>query len=515
MSPNPYERRETEAGAGSARLADDNGQPASASIQLDLQEVERDEAGIPALVFQDRLADGDEPTDERKTLEVVLLWREAVMSVGHYRLAKSITIGDHAKNDFRVAVEGLPGDRFHLVQAEGEDFVVNWAASMTAEVRGEDGRVVGEEALRASCRVITVEDGGFAHSQYRVGLHDRVAVQAGEVTFVIQYVSPARMVQTSILKTLDFYFAKVLSLSALGHAFLILALLLTPLDPTGLSEDLFKNPNRFAKLILREPGPPQRKKKLDLSGSKGGGKHKKKAGKFGKPKDEKKDALASTKGAPTVDPRKREKDRKIALESGIFAALKGGKAGAVSNVFGPGGLGTGINNALGGLRGTAMGDAGGAGGLGTRGTGPGGGGNSLGIGGLGDGSGRGTGGLGTVDLGGRGRGRYRVIPGRSVTRGCLSQQVVGRVISRVHSQAKYCYEKELTKNPNLAGKITSQFVIGPTGTVINARVASTTLDDRNVEECLMRVIKRLKFPPCAGGGTANVTYPWIFKTGGD
>ena len=47
------------------------------------------------------------------------------------------------------------------------------------------------------------------------------------------------------------------------------------------------------------------------------------------------------------------------MESGIFAALRGGKGGAASNVFGPGGLGTGINNALGGLRGTAMGDAGG------------------------------------------------------------------------------------------------------------------------------------------------------------
>ena len=283
-----------------------------------------------------------------------------------------------------------------------------------------------------------------------------------------------------------------------------------------MADDLFKNPNRFAKLILKEPEKaPEPKKKFELSGSKGGGRHKDKEGKFGKTDKPKKDALASTKGAPKVDPNKREKDRKIAMESGIFKSLQGGKGGAVSNVFGPGGLGTGINNALGGLRGTAMGDAGGDGGLGTRGTGPGGGGNSLGIGGLGNGTGRGTGGLGDVDLGGRGKGKYKVSVGRTVTKGCLTQQVVLRVLSKANSQARYCYEKELQRNPNLSGKITTSFQIGSTGSVKTSRVARSTMGNGNVEKCLLRVISRLRFPPCRGGGVADVTYPWIFKSGGN
>ena len=95
-----------------------------------------------------------------------------------------------------------------------------------------------------------------------------------------------------------------------------------------------------------------------------------------------------------------EQDRKIADRAGLLGVLKGA-GGEVSNVFGPGGLGTGINNTLGGLRGTSMGDAGGAGGLGTRGIGAGGGGSSSGIGGLGTyGHGRGTGGYGNINLGG-------------------------------------------------------------------------------------------------------------------
>ena len=501
-----FDRREDDTAGSSDR---------NAPLRMDLPEIERDDVGIPTFVFRDQLPEGDQPTADRKTLEVVLLWREAVMTVGHYDSPREITIGDALKNDFRIASDGIPSERFALLAGDGSDFVINWTEGMALEVRTADGDVIDEGTLAQRQQLGQGHSAHYDSKQYKIGLHERVAVQIGEVTFVVQYVSPARLVQSSILKTIDYYFTKVLSLSFVGHLFLLLALLMTPLDPEGLNEDLFTNPNRFAQLILKEPEEaPKPQKKFELSGSKGGGRHKDKEGKFGKPDKVKKDALASTKGAPKVDPNKREKDRKIAMESGIFAALKGGKGGAVSNVFGPGGLGTGINNALGGLRGTAMGDAGGAGGLGTRGTGPGGGGNSLGIGGFGSGTGRGTGGLGDVDLGGRGKGKYKVTVGRTVTKGCLKPEVVRRVLGRVKSQAKYCYEKELPRNPNLSGKVTTAFVIGATGAVKSVTIPESTMGNANVEQCLVRVVKRLRFPPCPGG-VAQVTYPWIFKSGGN
>ncbi|MED5464299.1 MAG: AgmX/PglI C-terminal domain-containing protein [Myxococcota bacterium] len=502
---------------GFSRRANDMGDGRdNAPIKMDMPDIERDAAGIPTFIFHDHLAKNDRPSAEKKTLEVVMLWREAVMTVGHYNTAKTITIGDALKNDFRVACDSIPVERFELVDFEDGNFVVHWTDQMTLEVRGEDNKVESQESLASRGKIGQKVTGAYSCSQYTIGLNDRVAIQVGELTFVLQYVSPARIVKSSLLKTIDVYFTKILSFSFLGHLFLLLALILTPLEPEGLADDLFKNPNRFAKLILKEPEKaPEPKKKFELSGSKGGGRHKDKEGKFGKTDKPKKDALASTKGAPKVDPNKREKDRKIAMESGIFKSLQGGKGGAVSNVFGPGGLGTGINNALGGLRGTAMGDAGGAGGLGTRGTGPGGGGNSLGIGGLGNGTGRGTGGLGDVDLGGRGKGKYKVSVGRTVTKGCLTQQVVLRVLSKANSQARYCYEKELQRNPNLSGKITTSFQIGSTGSVKTSRVARSTMGNGNVEKCLLRVISRLRFPPCRGGGVADVTYPWIFKSGGN
>ncbi len=488
---------------------------ANAPIKLDLPEIERDAQGIPTFIFKDELPENDRPTRERKTLEVVLLWREAVMSVGHYDKPRSIRIGEHLKNDFRIASDRIPDDQFPLLEEVDGRFVVNWSDGMTVEVRGEDGEIQNEKQLQDSRRLSRQPAGDYEKLQYEVALHDRVAVQAGDITFVIQYVSPARIITTGLLKTIDFYFTKVLSLSFLGHLFFVLALLLTPISPNDLSEDLFKNPNRFAKLLIKEiEEPPKPKKKLDLSGSKDGGKHKDEEGKFGKPKPDQDDALASKKGAPTVDPKKRERDRKIAQESGILKALKGANQAAVSNVLGPGGLGTGINDAIGGLRGTKMGDAGGAGGLGMKNNGGGGGGSSLGIGGLGNGTGRGTGGMGDVDLGGRGRSKFKVTPGRTVTKGCLSQQVVGRVISRSNSRIKFCYEKALQRNPNLGGKVTAGWIVGPTGSVLRANVTQSTIGDAQVEQCIVRVIEQMKFPPCAGGGTAEVTYPWLFKPSG-
>mgnify|MGYP001613491455 CR=1 FL=1 len=140
--------------------------------------------------------------------------------------------------------------------------------------------------------------GGLTHYQYQIGLNDRVAVQIDQVTFVVQYVAPAFVAPVGFFKTFDLLFTKILSLSILGHLFVILSLFLTPHSEGTLPEDLFKNPNCWAKLLLKEQEKPPPKKKFELSGSKGGAKHKDEEGKFGKKDLEKKDALASAAGAP-------------------------------------------------------------------------------------------------------------------------------------------------------------------------------------------------------------------------
>jgi TonB family protein len=135
----------------------------------------------------------------------------------------------------------------------------------------------------------------------------------------------------------------------------------------------------------------------------------------------------------------------------------------------------------------------------------------MGTAGYGRGSGVGT---GSVKIGHRGKAQVQIRKGRTRIIGGLSQEVVGRYIKRYWAQFKFCYERELSKNPNLYGKITTTFTIAGNGRVTEAQAIQTTMHNANVEQCLLRVIRRIRFPAPKGGGEVIVTYPFMFTTAG-
>ncbi|HXN55852.1 MAG TPA: AgmX/PglI C-terminal domain-containing protein, partial [Myxococcales bacterium] len=139
----------------------------------------------------------------------------------------------------------------------------------------------------------------------------------------------------------------------------------------------------------------------------------------------------------------------------------------------------------------------------------------LGIGGLGTkGSGGGRGGYGDLDLGGRGKEETQFIPGKTTVVGGLSREVIDRIIQRHFNEIKYCYEKELAKNPALYGKVAVLFIIDGGGKVSDALVQQTTLSSEPVESCMVNHVRRWAFPQPQGGGTVEVTYPYVFKATG-
>lgn len=475
-----------------------------------LARFEKDRVGVAqqALVKSDDAQ--SRATKDARVLQVSIYWGNDLLDVKHFEGSAQVTVGPLPSNTIVLAAEGVP-DSFTLVQADNDGAQIAVPENFPFEAR-IDKATFSREELKSK-GALKPMDGAVKAFGYRLNLADKVAVTFGTVTVAVEYVSPSKKFASTLMQRLDQAFVGTMVFVGLFSAFFTMMVMVAPALEENASDDLFKNSARFAKMMLKDE--QKKPKKFELSGSKGGGKHKDEEGKFGKKDKKQEDALASKKGAPKVDPNKKEKDRQVALNSGILGALKGSKMSAVSNVFGPGGLGTGINNALGGLRGSAMGDAGGAGGLGSRGAGPGGGGNSLGIGGLGNGTGRGTGGQGNVDLGGRGKGERQVEHVKTVVQGALSQEAIARVLDRAKSQMRYCYEKELQRIPDLAGKIQTKFVIGPSGGVDDANVPLTTMNNSNVEECVLRVIRRLRFPQPAGGGTVEVAYPLVYNPSGN
>ena len=176
-----------------------------------------------------------------------------------------------------------------------------------------------------------------------------------------------------------------------------------------------------------------------------------------------------------------------------------------------------FNGGLGGVIG-AKGIQAGSGGLGAGGGGLGGGGSADGLGGLGSkGMGRGRSGRG---MGGgsfgkkRKRGSLGRIGGNPTILGGLDKSLIDAVIKRNMSQIRYCYQRQLAKNPTLSGKIKVKFVIAKDGSVSKASIDSSTMGGagKPVQSCIVGRFKKFKFPK-PNGGIVIVKYPFIF-TGG-
>ncbi len=85
------------------------------------------------------------------------------------------------------------------------------------------------------------------------------------------------------------------------------------------------------------------------------------------------------------------------------------------------------------------------------------------------------------------------------------------VIRSNQSKFKYCYEKELLKKSNLRGRIVVSSQIHQKGTTAKVGVRSSSIKDSKVENCILRVFRRMRFPAPPGGGMVRVNYPLVFS----
>ncbi|MGI6393887.1 MAG: AgmX/PglI C-terminal domain-containing protein [bacterium] len=316
-----------------------------------------------------------------------------------------------------------------------------------------------------------------------------------------------------LFKQLDMALGIIMLLSFVLGAFIVNMIIETP----PIEVDIFELDNRFAKLIVGEEQDVkveelEEEKKVKLDKPKEGlveaSQQRKSLGEEGRVGD-KKSRVANAQGSG-----RRGLDAKVAQSSGIMGALSSGAAN-FDRVFGGGGLGAGMEKTLGSVTGLAGVDQFGSGGLGTRGFGTGGGGNALGIGGLGT-RGRGGGGSGKYgmaagQIGRKGRSDISAGGGQAVIMGALDRSVIDAYIKRNLAKIRWCYEKELNKDPKLFGRIVINFIISGTGVVSSSKVNRTTMGNQNVESCVADQIKKIRFPAPKGGGIVIVNYPFVFK----
>ena len=95
-------------------------------------------------------------------------------------------------------------------------------------------------------------------------------------------------------------------------------------------------------------------------------------------------------------------------------------------------------------------------------------------------------------------------------RGFCSKSDIKRNIRRRAGAIRYCYEKQLSRNPKLAGKITARWTIGMDGRV-QGPVSAFGLGA--VSGCVASKIKKIRFKP-PEGGVCVVQWPLVFSSGG-
>ena len=161
-------------------------------------------------------------------------------------------------------------------------------------------------------------------------------------------------------------------------------------------------------------------------------------------------------------------------------------------------------------------------GLALSGKGRGGGGSAEGLGGLsnqGRGGGRVGTGLGALGKGGGivgGKARVAIQTGggeEAVMLGAIDKAAVEAALLAHKDEFRLCYEREINaETPDISGRVSTTFVIGPRGRVTRAGIRSSSLKAPRVERCVIRVIKRIQFPVPRGGGIVQVNYPFKFRS---
>lgn len=108
-----------------------------------------------------------------------------------------------------------------------------------------------------------------------------------------------------------------------------------------------------------------------------------------------------------------------------------------------------------------------------------------------------------------------VIPGSPKVVGALSEKKADQVIQALIPSLKTCYDQRLAANPELSGRMTLRYAIGPQGEYLEPPkvVSDDTLSDPELVACVEGFLPGLQFPPLGDQLTALVLYPILFSPG--
>lgn len=452
----------------------------------------------------------DPITPENRHLEITLRWGNDVVEVKRLRGIPKLTIGTAKGVDLFLPLDDTgAGDAFELVrQAPGG---AKWQVRFTPQMGG---------TVRRGGQTMSLIDSGAMPDGDALALtvtdDMQVTISIGYFTLEIRNVPRSRAIP--IPPIFDMFFLNTAVVAMFAAASMLSVALLLPVGLEDDDDDLLKNASQFKTIILKPPPKDnpflEKLKKKTAAAQKQAAKDK--AGKAGSKKMKKTD-----QGRVSIQRDKKDKPSDEQVVAQKLKQLFGGEGNAgMAQLFGADMGGGELQALLGGVSGSKAANAYGTGGLSFRGSGPGGGGTgtlTMGTGPIGT-RGRGSGevGYGSSEggIGAKQDRDVKITMATPIVYGSLDKEIIRRVVRENQAQIRYCYERELTRDPGLYGKVVMKWVIAASGKVMRATVAENHMKNKAVGQCIAQRIRGWNFPKPKGGGIVVVTYPFVFKKSG-
>jgi TonB family protein len=453
---------------------------------------------------------------DRKILRIGVIQNGKIVEERLLRKREAVTIGQSPRNTFVLPAASVPKS-YTLFDLRSGTFQLNFRDDMDGRVSVEDA-VLDLKSVRE--RKLAAKKGdGYALT---LSEKSRGKVVLGDVTLLFQFVvppPPSRLqlpasVKQTWFKRFDWTFTSYVLASFIAQVFTIAWGLARdyPPPPKGIDN----GPDRFVEVIVskRDQAPVQKEQPVEDTAKKSDGG----------------EATAEARPAPRAQPKQQEQpkgdskddlkrmqkkvvDNSILKYAGMTASGDGPNivdqlrdaetSAAIANAFD----GTSDVNA-----GVATGSGRpGRGVVENAGTGT--------VAGIGDKDLVAAKGGQKVDTGAKApevavKGNVAIQkPSEAFGTGSLDQNEIAQQVNRRKGAITACYEKQLKKNPKLAGKVKVQFTILESGRVDEARVIEDSTGDRAVGQCIADNIKRWRFPK-PDGGSVTVAYPFLFTPAG-
>ena len=503
----------------------------------------RDSEASFALVQSGPPVAADEVESHIDAVEVTVRWGTQVLSVKHLASGKSFYVGDGA--DLALPEDVLGATRAPIVvsRATGTYVVVPRGARGHFTMRGAEAQSLDTATMHASTELAGASELPLAYGMsvtLEIGAERADGTTGEPITFEIGTVRAGKVAPIGFLATLAGGATGFVGLSFLGHAAIVasLAMFMPKMsidDTDAMDRDQMMLMQKFLSASA-EREAEQQPKELTGGEAAGGGstgeRHEGPEGAAGQSKVVAKPGHIAVKGGETTSSLSKREELRLAQNFGMAGLVASSMPVDPNAPTSPWAKdppkGSSESSAMGDMFSPTIGDAFGTG-LGLSGNGEGGGGNGQGVG-LdhvntlgGGGGGTGPSGFGPGDKSGIGIGhgpgggghvaKAPILRNPTIeSNGRLPAEVIQRIVRQNFGRFRLCYEGGLRGNPSLTGRISTKFVIGRDGSVMQSSDAGSDLPDQNVVACVVRSFNSLSFP-APEGGVATVTYPLTLSPG--